>query len=97
MLSVDDQLNAKIADLELGSSSLEINFQRHQKSRNSTYVSRSWSLFDSERDKSKMISGVQISNLDSTTGESDNESRDFDSDVVVVEDLLAHWLAPEVP
>ena len=67
VLTVDSQLNAKIADLELGSSALRLDFATTRAS---------------------------LVQRDSEVGRA-SES-EFDGDIVIVEDLLANWLAPEV-
>lgn len=81
---VDAQLNVKIADLELGTSDTKTSSLRHTMETDSRVSARSssrWSL------RSQGGTDEKDSELSS---ESDT------SGIVVVEDLLANWMAPEV-
>jgi hypothetical protein len=104
---VDSQLNAKIADLELGSKSVQMTFaaanRRNSQIGTSNEQAMALARAQAERQKELAFENI-VSNVDDDSratvgdGEAVEEGRDseYDGDIVVVEDLLANWIAPEV-
>jgi hypothetical protein len=104
---VDSQLNAKIADLELGSKSVQMTFaaanRRNSQIGTSNEQAMALARAQAERQKELAFENI-VSNVDDESratvgdGQAVEEGRDseYDGDIVVVEDLLANWIAPEV-
>jgi hypothetical protein len=96
-VSVDHQLNAKIADLELGSKSMHIDFNASRgKGYNQVqHSARTQQKINNQISRESLMSITNVVINDDENALTTRES-EYDKDYVIVEDLLANWIAPEV-